>query len=166
MYFQTGQVIFVPEWPKGEFVSILALLCVWTKSLMCNDAANRDSTFSEWSQKNFKVPCQPSERCVIPSGRPSVYCSIRPADVSFRPDIRKQASSVRPTCFFRPDTYIISRSFCANLLRPDVSAARPDAYQFSNGSVILSKFQEREDQSTVWKMWYPVRRRISVRQES
>jgi hypothetical protein len=23
MYFQTGQVIFVTEWPKGEFVSIL-----------------------------------------------------------------------------------------------------------------------------------------------
>jgi hypothetical protein len=23
MYFQTGQVFFVPEWPKGEFVSIL-----------------------------------------------------------------------------------------------------------------------------------------------
>jgi hypothetical protein len=45
MYFQTGQVIFVPEWPKGEFVSILALFCVWTKSLMCNDAVNRDSTF-------------------------------------------------------------------------------------------------------------------------
>jgi len=22
MYFQTGQVIFVPEWPKGEFVSL------------------------------------------------------------------------------------------------------------------------------------------------
>jgi hypothetical protein len=45
MYFQTGQVIFVPEWPKREFVSILALFCVWTKSLMCNDAVNRDSTF-------------------------------------------------------------------------------------------------------------------------
>jgi len=25
MYFQAGQVIFIPEWPKGEFVSILAL---------------------------------------------------------------------------------------------------------------------------------------------
>jgi len=25
MYFQTSQVIFVPEWPKGEFVSILAV---------------------------------------------------------------------------------------------------------------------------------------------
>jgi hypothetical protein len=23
MYFQTGQVFFVPEWPNGEFVSIL-----------------------------------------------------------------------------------------------------------------------------------------------
>jgi hypothetical protein len=22
MYFQTGQVIFVPEWPKMEFVSV------------------------------------------------------------------------------------------------------------------------------------------------
>jgi hypothetical protein len=61
----------------------------------------------------------------------------------------RQATSVRTTCFFRPD----------------VSAARPDAYQFSNGSLILSKFQEREDQSTVRTMWYPVRTCISVRQE-
>jgi len=44
MYFQTGQVIFVPEWPKGEFVCILASFCVWTKSLKCKDALNRDST--------------------------------------------------------------------------------------------------------------------------
>jgi len=22
MYFEPGQVIFVPEWPKGEFVSV------------------------------------------------------------------------------------------------------------------------------------------------
>jgi hypothetical protein len=44
MYFQTGQLIFVPEWPKGEFVSILASFCVWTKSLMCKDVVNRDST--------------------------------------------------------------------------------------------------------------------------
>jgi hypothetical protein len=44
MYFQTGQVIFVSEWPKGEFVSILASFCVWTKSLMCKDVVNRDST--------------------------------------------------------------------------------------------------------------------------
>jgi len=44
IYFQTGQVIFVPEWPNGEFVSILASFCVWTKSLKCKDAVNRDSS--------------------------------------------------------------------------------------------------------------------------
>jgi hypothetical protein len=44
MYLQTSQVIFVLEWPKGEFVSILASFCVWTKTLICKDAANRDST--------------------------------------------------------------------------------------------------------------------------
>jgi hypothetical protein len=32
---KTGQVIFVPEWPKGEFISILASFCVWAKSLVC-----------------------------------------------------------------------------------------------------------------------------------
>jgi hypothetical protein len=96
MYFQTGQVIFVPEWPKGEFFSILALFCVWTKSLMCKDAVNRDSTFrvmsvnSACKSEEFQVPCQPfgrsshpvrmpicplfhpSGRCVIPSGRQTV----------------------------------------------------------------------------------------------
>jgi len=46
MYFQTGQVIFVSEWPKGEFVSILASLCVWTKSLKCKDAAKQGFHYS------------------------------------------------------------------------------------------------------------------------
>jgi hypothetical protein len=152
-------------------VSILALLCVWTKSLMCNDAVNRDSTFrvksedSACESEEFQVPCQPSGRCVIPSGAHlSTVPSVRTTCHSVRTSYR-QASFVRTTCFFRPDTYIVSRSFCASFLRPDVSAARPDAYQFSNGSLILSKFQEREDQSTVQTMWYPIRTRISVRQE-
>jgi len=130
-----------------------------------------------WSFQGFiSVPCQPFGRSGIPSGRSSVS-NIRPdAHLSTVPSVRttchsvrtsdRQASTVRRTCFFRPDTYIASRSFCANLLRPDVSAARPDAYQFSNGSLILSKFQERKDQSNVRTMWYPVQTRISVRQES
>jgi hypothetical protein len=51
---------------------------------MFNDAVNRDSTFrvkledSACESKEFQDPCQPSGRCVIPSGRPSVHCSIRP----------------------------------------------------------------------------------------
>jgi len=83
----------------------------------------------------------PSGRCVIPSGRQTVQH--------------------HPSGHFT-----VSRSFCASLLRPDVSAARPDAYQFSNGSLILSKFQERENESIVRTMWYTIRTRISVRQES
>jgi hypothetical protein len=60
-------------------VSILALFCVWTKSLMCKDAVNMDSTFqSDVKLEEIQAPCQPSVQCVIPSGRPSVYCSIRP----------------------------------------------------------------------------------------
>jgi hypothetical protein len=131
MYFQTGQVIFVPEWPKGEFVSILALFCVWTKSLMCNDAVNRDSTFRVMSEdfscklEEFQVPCQPSERCVIPFRRPSFYCCIRP--------------DIRQTSIICPDNLFLERF--------------TDSF----------KVQEREDQSTVRTMWYPVRTRISVR---
>jgi hypothetical protein len=95
----------------------------------------------------------------IPSGRPSVYCPIRPDAI--------HSSIIRPDDVLLPSGHFtVSRSFYASLLRPDVSAARPDDYQFSNGSLILFKFQEREDQSTVWTMWYTVQTRISVRQES
>jgi hypothetical protein len=94
----------------------------------------------------------------------STVPSIRTTCHSVRmPD--SPASSVRTTCSFRPDPCTVSRSFCSSLVRPDVSAARPDAYQFSNGSLILSKFQEREDQATVRMMWYPAWMRVSIRQE-
>jgi hypothetical protein len=62
--------------------------------------------------------------------------------------------------------YTVSRRFYPACIRPDVSAARPDASQYSISFRFLSKFQEREDQSTVWTMWYPVRTRVSLRQES
>jgi hypothetical protein len=92
-------------------VSILALFCVWTKSLMCNDAVNRDSTFRVMSEdsacesEEFQVPCQPSGRCVIPSGCPSVYCSIRPNDVSFHPDFR-QTSIICPDYLLLPSKHL------------------------------------------------------------
>jgi len=76
-----------------------------------------------------------------PDAHLSTVPSVRTTCLSVRTSDR-QASSVRTMCFFRPDTYIVSRSFCASLLRPDISAARPNAYQFSNGSLILSKFKK------------------------
>jgi hypothetical protein len=133
---------------------------------MCNNAANRDSTFQSEVRRITKFPVsRPDDVSSRPDAHLSTVPSI-PTTCHFVRTSDRQASSVRTTCFFRSDTYIVSRSFCASLLRPDVSTARPDAYQFSNGSLILFKFQEREDQSTVRTMWYPVRTRISVREES
>jgi hypothetical protein len=143
-------------------VSILALFCVWTKSLMCNDAVNRDSTFRVMSEDSACKPEVPRQ----PSGRPSVYCSIRPDDVSFRPDIR-QTSIICPDAMFLPSGHLhrIEKLLCQ--LTP--------SGRFSSTSECLSvlerfidsfKVQEREDQSIVRTMWYPVRTRISVRQES
>jgi hypothetical protein len=140
-------------------VSILALFCVWTKSLMCNDAVNKDSTFRVMSKdsacesEEFQVPCQPSGRCVIPSGRPSVYCSIHPDDVSFRPDIRK-TSIICPDDVLLPSGHLhrIEKLLCQlspsgrlsvlerftdsfqvsrkgrSINRPDGVVSRPDAY--------------------------------------
>jgi hypothetical protein len=72
----TGQVIFVPEWPNGEFVSILASFCVWTKSLMCKDAVNRDPT----CQNIFRRLCTAKK---IEDFRLPVS---RPDDMLSRPD--------------------------------------------------------------------------------
>jgi hypothetical protein len=89
MYFQTGQVIFVPEWPKGEFVSILASFSVWTKSLMCKDVVNRDST------------CQSIfiRLCTAKKIEDFKFPVSRPDDVLSRPDAHLSiASFVRTTC--------------------------------------------------------------------
>jgi hypothetical protein len=51
-------VIFLPEYPNWEFVSILASFCVWTKSLMCKGAINRDST----CQSIFRRLCTEDRR--------------------------------------------------------------------------------------------------------
>jgi hypothetical protein len=104
MYFQTGQVIFVPEWPKGEFVSILASFCVWTKSLKCKDVVNKDSTIQSLQVRRIQVPCQPSgwsshpvQTPICPLFHPSGRHVDR-TDLLDRP-----ASSVRMKCSFRPD---------------------------------------------------------------
>jgi hypothetical protein len=138
---------------------------------MCNNAVNRDSTFRVMSEdsacesEEFQVPCQLSGRCVIPSGHPSVYCSIRPDDVSFRPNIR-QTSIICPDDVFLPSGHL----HCIEKLLCQLASSG----RFSSTSERLSvlerftdsfQVQEKEDQSTVRTMWYPVRTRISVRQE-
>jgi hypothetical protein len=115
MYFQTGQVIFVPEWLKGEFVSILASFCVWTKSLKCKDVVNMDSTIQSLQVRRIQVPVSHPDDRAIPSERPSVHCSIRPDDVSSHPDAI-QTSIIRPDEVFIPSgPHTVSRSLCASL---------------------------------------------------
>jgi hypothetical protein len=145
MYFQTGQVIFVPEWPKGEFVSILASFYVWTKSLMCKDTVNRDSTCHSIFRRlctakkieDFRFPIS---RLDDMSSRPDAHLSTVPSvrtTCSSRPDVR-QTSIIRPDNVSFPfGPYTESRSFYPACIRSDISAARPDAYQYLSSLIFF-----------------------------
>jgi hypothetical protein len=146
-------------------VSILALFYVWTKSLICKDAANRDSIVQSEVRRNssslsaVRTMCHPVRTPTVPAPSVRTTChTVRTQTVQHHPSGR------RPPSVWTPTQY--RGSSVPACFLPDVSAAFPDATQFSNGSLILSKFQEREEQSTVWTMWYTVRTRISIRQES
>jgi len=53
MCFQTGHVFFVPEWPKGEFVSIfLATFWIKKKNTLCNGCV-----LIGWSVFNLESSC-------------------------------------------------------------------------------------------------------------
>jgi hypothetical protein len=142
-------VIFVPEWPKGEFVSILASFCVWTKSLMYKDAVNRDST------------CQSIFRrlCTVKKIKDFRFPVSRPDDVSSRPDAHlSTVPSVWTTCSSRPDArqtsiirsddisfpsgpYTVSRSFCSRLHPSGHRSSPSGRLSVLEQSQILSKFQ-------------------------
>jgi len=59
------------------------------------------SSHSNTRLRDGSFPCQPSGRCVIPSGRSSVHSSSRLDDVPYCPDARQtKASSIRTTWIF------------------------------------------------------------------
>jgi hypothetical protein len=133
---------------KSQLVSILASFCVWTKSLICKDAANRYSTVQSEVRRVSKFPAS------------------LPDDVSFCPDVR-QTSIICPDDVFLPSGHLhrIEKLLCQ--LAPSGRFSST-----SGGLSVLERFtdsfqvQERENQSTVRTMWYPFRTLISVRQES
>jgi hypothetical protein len=132
MYFQTGQVIFFLEWPKGEFVSILASFCVWTKSLKCKDAVNRDSTFQSLQVRRNSSSLS-AVRTIEPS-RPDAHLSTVSSVLTTCHPVRtldRPASSVRMKCSFCPDPILYREVYVPACIRPDVSAACPDASQYS-----------------------------------
>jgi hypothetical protein len=142
-------MIFVPEWPKWEFASILASLCVWTKSLMCKDVVNKDST----CQSIFRRLCTAKkiEDFSFPISRPDDGSSRPNTHLSIVPSIRTTCSSRpndRQTSIIRPDdvsfpfgTYTVLRSFCSSL-HPSGHLSSPFGHiSVLKQSQILSKFQ-------------------------
>jgi len=116
--------------------------------------------------RRFQVPCQPSGRwchpirtliCpllhpsgrrAIPFERPDRPCIIRPDDIDFGLDPTLYQEAFIPVC-----------------IRPDVSAARPNASKYLTKLQILSKFIYGKIDAIVRTTWIPVRMRFSIRQE-
>jgi hypothetical protein len=92
-------VIFVPEWPKGEFVSILSSFCVWTKSLVCNDAP-QGFYYSEMLQSQKIFSSLSAVRTIEPSCLDDHLSLFHPSRRRGIPSGLQtdQASSVRTTC--------------------------------------------------------------------
>jgi hypothetical protein len=148
------------------------MLVFWPHSVfgqnhLCVTMLHRDSTIKKcFRVRRFLVPCQSSGQSSHPVRTTICHCSIRPGDVPYRPDSRQTKHHPSGRRVFPSGPSTVSRRFYPVCIRPDVSAARPDASQYSITFRFLSKFQEREDRSTVQTMWYLVRTCVSLRQES
>jgi hypothetical protein len=105
---------------------------------------NRDSTIHKCfrkfalctSQKNRFLVNRPDDRA-IPSGRPSVHCSIRPDDVPYRPDARQTKHHTFRRREFPSGPFTISRSFCSSMHPPDrlsSSSGRPSVFDQASES--------------------------------
>jgi len=104
----TSPVVVLVFWPYS----------VWTKSLMCKDAVNRDSTF----QSIFRRLCTAKK---IEDFR---FPVSRSDDVSSHPDAR-QTSIIRPDdVSFRPDPPLYREASVLACIHLDVWTARPDAH--------------------------------------
>jgi hypothetical protein len=125
------------------------LVCNWPHSVGQNHLYvkmlfNKDSAIQECFKRfcivcksEILVPCQPSGRRTIPSGRSSVQCSIRSDDVSYRPDVlqTKHHSSRRRGILSGPFT--VSRSFCSSLHpsgRLSSPSGRPSVFEQASDS--------------------------------
>jgi hypothetical protein len=121
-------------------ISILASFCVWTKSLMCKDVVNRDST----CQSIFRRLCTAKkiEDFRFPVSRPDDVLSHLDVHLSTVPFVRttctsrpnaRQTSIIRPDDVpFRPNPTLYREASIPFCIRPNISAARLDASQYSN----------------------------------
>jgi len=130
-------------------VSILASFCVWTKSLMCKDVVNMDST----CQSIFRRLCTakkiedfsfPVSRPDDVSSRPNAHLSTGPSvrtTCSSRPGARQTSIIILGDVSFPSGPYTVSRSFYSSL-HPSGHLSSPfGCLSILEQSQILSKFQ-------------------------
>jgi len=80
-------------------------------------------------KSEISVPCQPSGRRVIPSGRSSVHSFSRLDDVPYRPDAQQTSIIRLDDEEFRQDPPLYREASVPVCIRSDVSAARLDDVQ-------------------------------------
>jgi hypothetical protein len=145
---------------------VYLLVCNWPHSVGQNHFVvkmlfNRDSTIQSTSRRfcaiyksENSIPCQPSGRCVILSGRPALQSFSHPDDMSYRPDTHQtKVSSVRTT-WIPVQTFLCVEKLrtAPACIRPDVSAARPDdsqclpSFRFSFQKQIWEDYCNRPDE--------------------
>jgi hypothetical protein len=120
------------------------------------------------SQKNL-VPCQPSGRRDIPSGRLAIQSTSRPDDVSYRPDAHQtKASSIRTTWIpVRTFLYVEKLRTALACICPDVLAACPNNSQCSiKLQDFFPKHRYEKITATVQTTWISIWTRSSMRQVS
>jgi hypothetical protein len=151
MYFQTGKVIFVPEWPKGEFVNIIGLILFGQNHLYVKDVLQGIPLFSRvledsaYKSENLRFPVSHPDDRAIPSGCPSVHYSIRPNDMPYRPDARQTKHHPSGRRDFPSRRTTVSRSFCSSLHPSGCLSSPSRLLSVIDQLQILSKFNFRED---------------------
>jgi len=103
-------------------VSIIGLILFGQNHLYVKDVVlqgiplfKRVSEDSACKTENLRFPVSRPDDRAIPSGRPSVHCSIRPDDVSYRPDARQTKHHPSGRRAFSVRTSTISRSYCSSI---------------------------------------------------
>jgi hypothetical protein len=123
---------------QSQVLVLLASFCVWKKSLVYRDAmlqgiplfrSDVRRFYTTFKTEVFKVPVSRPDDHAIPSGRPSVYYSIRLDDVPYRPDTSQTKHHPSGRRAFSVRTLLYREATVPSCIRPDVSAARPDASQ-------------------------------------
>jgi len=123
MYFQTGQVIFVPKWPKGEFVSILAYY---------SEVLQSQKIFSSLSAVRTIEPSRPDSHLspFHPSGRLAIRSVLQ----------TYQASSARTRCLSVRTLHYVEKVL-SSLHPSERFSSTSGRLSLLEQSKILSKFQ-------------------------